>query len=208
LAFDMAKAQGAVVGSEIVSFVQGVTAQRRDAIVHSSLLAQLVAQKKIPDQTRIDDWYKEYFNVLSNVGWVIQDYAFAKYHESGKNFQAHEAILAVATTLLGAAPTALAIVTTTLSSLKSMDKNSPWMTIFDSQSQQARTARFQVGLAERARRQVHDHPGAVLQGESERRDPAPLLRARHDRLDSAGRGHGRHQGETHDARTRLRAPAA
>jgi len=54
----------------------------------------------------------------------------------------------VATALLGAAPTALALVKTTIEALESMDASSPWITIFDRESQKARTARFQISLAE------------------------------------------------------------
>ena len=148
LALDTAKTQTAVVGSEIMSFVTGVTAERREAIINSSLLAQLAAAKKVPDATKIFEWYNAYFDVLMNVGWVVQDRSFAEYKEKGTNFQTHEAILAVASVVFGAAPTALAIVTSTLNALKSMDQSSPWITIFDRESHKARTARFQIGVAE------------------------------------------------------------
>jgi hypothetical protein len=146
--FDTAKNQAAVVGSEVVSFVSGVTAERRDAIVNSSLLAQLVAKQKVSDPDRIYDWYDAYFDVLTNIGWVVQDKSFAVYHESSQNFEAHKAILAVAATLLGAAPTALALVSSALKALESMNESSPWITIFSRESQNARTARFQISLAE------------------------------------------------------------
>jgi hypothetical protein len=47
---------------------------------------------------------------------VIQDKNFAEYaeYEKSQNFEAHQAILSVATALLGASPTALALVRTTL----------------------------------------------------------------------------------------------
>src|SRR5262245_27665318 len=73
LAFDTAKNQAAVVGSDILSFVQGVTPERREAILNSSMLAQLVAKKKITDSTKLFAWYDSYFDTLSNIGWVIQD---------------------------------------------------------------------------------------------------------------------------------------
>lgn len=148
LALDAAKTQTAIVGSEIVSFVSGVTAERREAIINSSLLAQLAAKKKVPDLTRIYDWYDAYFEVLTNVGWVVQDKGFAEYKESGSNFETHKAILAVASVVLGNAPTALAIVTSTLNALQSMDESRPWITIFNRESQKARTARFQISVAE------------------------------------------------------------
>jgi hypothetical protein len=142
------KDQAAVVGSDIVAFVTGVTAERREAIINSSLLAQLVATSRVADQSRVYDWYGEYFKVLSNIGWVIQQTGFAEYREQQDNFAAHEAILKVAATLLGPASTALALVTTTVQALKSMDKNTPWLTIFNRESQRARTAHFQVSLGE------------------------------------------------------------
>jgi hypothetical protein len=148
LALDTAKTQAAVVGSEIVSFVSGVTAERREAIINSSLLAQLAASKKVPDATRIYEWYEAYFDVLTNVGWVVQDKGFAEYKESGTNFETHKAILAVAAVVLGAAPTALAIVTSTINALHEMDQSTPWVTIFDRESHRARTARFQISVAE------------------------------------------------------------
>lgn len=146
--FDSAKNQAAVVGSDVVSFVTGVTPERREAIVNSSLLAQLVAKHKIPDATRIKEWYDEYFDVLANIGWVIQSRNFAEYRENGVNFEAHKAILTVATAVLGPATTALALVTTTLNALRSMDENSPWITLFNRESQRANTARFQITLAQ------------------------------------------------------------
>jgi hypothetical protein len=148
LALDSAKTQAAVVGSDIVSFVSGVTAERREAIINSSLLAQLAAKKKVSDPARIYEWYETYFDVLTNLGWVVQDRGFAEYEESAENFEAHKAILAVAAVVLGAAPTALAIVTSTINALHSMDTSRPWITIFNRESQKARTARFQISLAE------------------------------------------------------------
>lgn len=148
LDLDTAKNQAAVVGSEVVSFVSGVTSERRAAIIDSSLLAQLVAKKRVGDPSRIYDWYDAYFDVLTNIGWVVQDRSFAEYHEQHANFDAHQAILAVATALMGAAPAGLALVKTTLDALQSMDASSPWITIFNRESQAARTARFQISLAE------------------------------------------------------------
>lgn len=142
------KNQAAVVGSEIVSFVSGVTAERREAIINSALLAQLVAKKRVPDATRVYEWYDAYFDALTNIGWVVQDRNFAEYHEESENFEAHKAILSVATALLGATPAALSLVKTTLEALQSMNASSPWITLFSRESQTARTARFQVTLAE------------------------------------------------------------
>ena len=144
------KNQAAVVGSEIVAFVTGVTPERREAIINSALLAQLVANTKVADRTRVYEWYDEYFKVLANIGWAIQQVSWAEYVEQGAGFQAHEAILKVAAALLGPGTGALALVTTTVEALKAMDKDNPWITLFNRESQVAKTAHFQVTLAEQA----------------------------------------------------------
>lgn len=146
--FTKVKTQAMIVGSDIVSFVKGVTPERREDIVNSSLLAQLAAKKKISDTTRIYDWYNAYFDVLMNIGWVVQDRGFAKYSEASEDFEAHEAIIQVATSFLGPGAATLAVVIATLDALKSMSTNSPWITLFNRESQSANTARFQVTLAE------------------------------------------------------------
>ena len=50
----------------------------------------------------------------------------------------------VAASLLGPAATTLAVVQATLDALKSMSADSPWITLFNRESQSAKTARFQV----------------------------------------------------------------
>ncbi|MEO7862024.1 MAG: hypothetical protein ABIU05_16640 [Nitrospirales bacterium] len=139
VAFDAQKNQAMVVASDIVSFVKGVSNERRQDIVNVSLLAQLVANKKVPDKTRIIEWYNAYFDVLENIGWVIQDRSFSSYTEEADGLEAHEAILKVATLFLGASPAALAIVISTLEALKSMDSSKAWMTIFDRESKHVKT---------------------------------------------------------------------
>jgi hypothetical protein len=150
--FDKTKEQAAVVGSDVIAFVKGITPEQRRDLVNASTLAQLVAKKKVPSPKKLDDvldWYKSYFNTLSNIGFAIQEQGFAEYSEQADTFEAHEAILDVAKVVLAGAPAALTIVTKTLESLKKMSSDSPWITLFNRESRSAKTARFQVTLAER-----------------------------------------------------------
>ena len=147
--YDDAKNQAAVVGADVIAFVKGVTPDQRNDIVNASLLAQLVAKKKVADPktlTQVKAWYDEYLDVLSRIGFAIQDKGFAEYQESSESFQAHEAILEIAAPLLAGAPGAVALIKTTLEALQKMSSNSPWIALFDRESRSANTARFQVSL--------------------------------------------------------------
>jgi hypothetical protein len=146
--FNAQKNQAMVVASDIVSFVRGVSVERRQDITNACLIAQLAANRKVPDRSRIIDWYNAYFEVLENTGWIIQDKGFASYEESADGLEAHEAILKVAATLLAPSPTALMVITSTLEAMKSIESGKPWITLFDRESKHVNTARFQIALAE------------------------------------------------------------
>ncbi len=146
---DPAKDQSAVVGSSIVCYRKGVGAEHRRAINDSSLLAQLVANKTVPDQSDIPAWYDAYFNVLTTVGWVLQERGFSRYDAASDNADVHEAILSIAAGLLGGpATTAYEVVKITLDTLQSLGDASPWLTLFTRESRRAHAACFQVSLVE------------------------------------------------------------
>lgn len=149
--FDAAKDQATVVGSDVISFVKGVTPEQRNDVVNASLLAQLVAKRRLAEPKTLAEvkaWYDNYFDALSHIGFLIQDKGFAEYKEKSEDFQAHEAILEVATALLAGSPGALLLVKTTLQALQKMSADSPWITLFNRESQSANTARFQVSLVD------------------------------------------------------------
>jgi len=149
--FDKAKDQASVVGSDVVAFVKGLTPEQRQDVVNATMLAQLVAKNKVKNPQTLDDvlkWYDEYFDVLDNIGFVVQGKGFAQFVEKGTQVEVHEAIIEVAKVALGAAPTALLLVTKTLESLKSLNEGSPWITLFQRETRSAKTAHFQVTLAE------------------------------------------------------------
>jgi hypothetical protein len=149
-ALQAGKAQAAVVGSDLVSFATHVAPQWRQDLINCSLFAQLCAKAEVPDPKRIFDWYDAYFGALQQLGWMVQDQGFAVYVETSQNFSAHDAILKVAEGLLLPAAGSLALVKSTLDALASMDRDSPFITLFNRESQQASAARFQVSLAEQA----------------------------------------------------------
>src|SRR5262245_18878172 len=74
--YDDVKHQAAVVGAEVVSFSAKIPAQTREDVANASLLAQLVAKKRVPEPTTLASvvaWYNAYFDALSRIGFAIQD---------------------------------------------------------------------------------------------------------------------------------------
>jgi hypothetical protein len=147
--FDSAKSQAQVAGSGVFSFAQGVDPDVRAAISDSALLAQLVANQKISAEDKPLEWFAAYFDVLTKIGWTLQESAWTDYSADGTAVAVHDKILEVMTAALGPSPAALAILTATINALKSMNPGSPWLTIFNRESQKARIARFQIGLVDK-----------------------------------------------------------
>jgi hypothetical protein len=147
--FDKAKAQAQVVGAGVFSFSEGVTPEVREAISDSALLAQLWANKQVSAQEKPLEWFTTYFDALEKIGWVLQDSSWTDYTAQGKAVQVHEKISEIMAAALGPSPAALAIVKSTVDALKGLDPNSPWLAIFNRESQKASIARFQIGLVEK-----------------------------------------------------------
>jgi hypothetical protein len=149
---DAAAAQASVVGSDVIAFVESVTPEERQDILNATLLAQLVARKKVAEPRTLSDvrvWYDDYFDALSRVGFVLQHRDFAEYREDSQSFEAHKAILDVAAVLLAGSPGALLLIKSTLEALQKMSADDPWITLFNRESQSANTAHFEVSLVER-----------------------------------------------------------
>jgi hypothetical protein len=147
--FDTAKTQAQVVGSGLFSFAQGVTAEVREAISDSALLAQLVANKGFSPQQAPINWFKAYSEVLQNIGWILQESGWTDYTAKGDAVEVHQKIIEVITVALGPAPAALAIISATVNALTAMRPDSSWAAIFSRESQKATIGRFQIGLVEK-----------------------------------------------------------
>lgn len=150
IALQTGKQQASVVGAELLAFSPEVDATWRQDLLNSTLLAQLVAGHRVPEANRVFDWYDAYSSVLRQIGWVIEDGGFSTYVERGRDFVAHEAILKVAAGLLGPGSGSLALLTTALEALRSMQEDSPWLTLFERESCRAQTGRVQVGVVDQS----------------------------------------------------------
>lgn len=140
--------QAAVVGSGLVSFTAGVPAQRREDLCNATLLAQLSANRKVPDRSNILAWFDAYFTALMNLGWVVQQTGFREYAGEFDGLETHEAVRQVAAVLLAPNPAAIAVLGATLDAMQAMDRNSPWITIFDREHRDTKTTHFQIALAD------------------------------------------------------------
>jgi len=140
--------QAVVIGSQIAEFAANVPSDLRPHISNSFLLAQLATKKAMEQSSGgTRQWFDKYLEVLTSIGWVGEAVAEAGHEVSGDTLQAHKEIISVIATALGPAAAAASIVLAALNGLKEMSKDSPWITLFDRQSQTRTVQQFQIAHA-------------------------------------------------------------
>lgn len=141
-------AQALVAGSGLVMAEEGVSAQTKEDIVNSTLLAQFAASGAVADRSDVMAWYSQYFSALQRLGWVMTSQSFQEFRESGRTVEVHKAIIGVLTTALGPGATALAMAKSVLEGLSEAGSDAGWIRLFDRQTASAKVARFQVVTAQ------------------------------------------------------------
>lgn len=140
--------QGAVVDSNVVTFPVDTPLTVRNAVGNWLLFAQRAATAQVPDKEQTEAWADAYLGVLLATGWAERESASAWTEEGAFGSKVYEKVLQLATVVLGPVPTALAIVTAALTSLQSMNEDSPWITLFDRRGKSATAVGFQIANCE------------------------------------------------------------
>lgn len=149
-----------VNNKSVVSFVSEVSAQNRQDILNSSLLAQKVADKKYPEHADMMQWYETYLNTLKQIGWVIEARETANFSTSDTIFEMEKVVVDILTALVG--QNYIAVITSTLEAMKSLSKEDKKIKLFESASHSMHKGNFQIGLATEKNEVVSMHIGAFM----------------------------------------------
>ena len=146
VAFDTARQQALVVGSDVVSFTTGVEAQFRQAIADSSLFAQLVAVRQVGEDADPMKFFDAYFQTLLGLGWIVQQRETAQISFDDGGVDVHQEVIGVISTFLTpiAGPVAVAAVLAVLNGLHKMNADAPFITLFNKRTRTGKIGRFQV----------------------------------------------------------------
>lgn len=139
---DPRQPSGFVDNGSLVSFLAGVDRQSQADVLNSMLLAQLAANKKFDREENTVGWYGFYHEVLENLGWVVQQFAFAKYDVAGSTATIDKVVL----DLLAAVATedGVAVAKSAIEALKALSADDNRLTLFQQSSHSAQNGNFQV----------------------------------------------------------------
>lgn len=135
------------VGS-LLSFVDGVSAQERDDVLYSLQLAQRGASGAFDRFTQTQAWYQKYVEILENLGWATEQFAFTRFDQSEGEFRMDQAALAIITAI--ATQNQLAVLRESIAALAKLAEDDGTMRLFDFHSTMEGSGNFQLGAVQRA----------------------------------------------------------
>jgi hypothetical protein len=147
---------GLVTGSNLVQFPPEATAEIRSSVALSLLAAQRVASKDSSVLTP-KDWFDRHNTVLSQLNWLGDGGGVLESTFNNLNVAVHKAIIPFLAAAFGGAVAAGALILTALNQLQDMDKDSPWITLFDNQSRHFDVTEYQFSVVEIVGDQVKLH---------------------------------------------------
>ena len=135
-----------VVARQVVEFTEAVPTSLRRAICYGLLLAQLVADKKVPDGEEAWEWFRTYADVLKNIGWTQTRQDTQIEHFADAESPLHKAVIPVLVDVLGPAAAAGSRLLTMLEQFSELDEALPWFMLLDRKSRGKRGGGFGLTL--------------------------------------------------------------
>ena len=138
---------GIVTGSNLIQFPADASPELKSSVALSLLAAQRVATND-PVVLSPTQWLDRHNTVLQNLNWRNEGGGVAKSHFHSVDVAVHQAIIPFLTAAFGGAVGAGALILTALKQLQEMDKDSPWITLFDHQSRRFEVTEYQFSIVE------------------------------------------------------------
>jgi hypothetical protein len=135
------------VGS-LLSFVNGVTEQDRNDVLYSVQLAQRAASGAFDRFTQTQFWYQKYIEVLQNVGWANEQFAFTQFNQGEGEFRMDQAALGIITAI--ATQNQLGVLQQSVAALSKLSEGDGPITLFDFHASMQSSGNFQLGAVQRS----------------------------------------------------------
>lgn len=135
------------VGS-LLSFVDGVTEQDKNDVLYSIQLAQRGASGAFDRFTETQSWYQKYGEILENLGWASEQFAFTRFRQSEGEFRMDRAALALIAAI--ATQNQLAILQEAIGALSKLAEGDGTIRLFDFHSATQGNGNFQLGAVQRS----------------------------------------------------------
>lgn len=137
--------QAFLADKSLVSFISEVNGQNRKDVLNSTLLAQMAANKKFPNEADILEWYKAFIDVLSKIGWNIEASEISTFESEKAVFELEAAIIDILSGAFGGGY--MKVIAKTLESIKNMSNEDQKIIAFEKNTHSLTKGCFQIALA-------------------------------------------------------------
>ena len=136
-----------VTGSNLIQFSGENNPVLRSAAALSLLAAQRVASN---DSVIVEpkQWIERHNTVLQNLNWSVEGGGEVDSEFESVDVAVHKAILPFLTAAFAPAATAGSLIIKAIEQLHEMDKNAPWITLFEKESRRFNVTEFQFSVVE------------------------------------------------------------
>jgi hypothetical protein len=138
----------AVNAGSLVSFVAGLSAEEKDDVLYSTQFAQRAASAKEDRYQSVRPWYQAYVDILEQLGWVTEQFAFTHYEEDSGEVHMDAAAIKILAQLATAGQ--LTVLEGALEALRGLSEGSDEMTLLELNSTNEFGGNFQIGAAQKA----------------------------------------------------------
>jgi hypothetical protein len=135
------------VGS-VLSFVDGVSEQERNDVLYSVQLAQRAASGAFDRFTETRAWYGKYVEILENLGWAVEQFAFSLFDQAESEFRMDEAALAIITAI--ATQNQLGVLKEGIAALAKLAEDDGTISLFDFHAATEGSGNFQLAAVQRS----------------------------------------------------------
>lgn len=139
--------QAAVNASTLLSFVDGIEGAEKDDVLYSIQFAQRAASAAHDRYIETPAWYRLYVDVLEQLGWAGEQFAFTATGESQSEVQMDKEALQIISAI--ATGNQLAVITKSIEALGAMADEDGAIDLFEFQSSNVLGGNFQVGAVEK-----------------------------------------------------------
>ncbi|MCF2518541.1 hypothetical protein [Dyadobacter sp. CY351] len=129
----------------LVSFTSEVSAELRDDVLQSTLLAQLAANYQFPENSNIMKWFETFSEVLTKIGWLIEGSDYQIYRAKESSIEVDTVLLEILAAAFGS--TYISILKKSLEAIKNMGTEDRKIKAFEKNVQSLSKSGFQIALA-------------------------------------------------------------
>ncbi len=140
--------QAAVDVGSLMSFVEGVGPSDKQDVLLSVQLAQRGASGKYDRFEQTESWYQKYVEILEQLGWVGEQFAFAKYEQHQGELRMDQAALAIITAI--ATQNQLSVLKEAVDALAKLAEDDGTIRLFDFHSSAQASGNFQIGAVQKS----------------------------------------------------------